>query len=97
MWYENICDDIIQCFSNCGPRTTSGPLRFARSSAAVSEEKVSQKLYQTLNERKIRPYMSVLKLSMSVGLQQKVSELCEISGSHGCKYEVQSRLGCTAV
>jgi hypothetical protein len=29
---------------------------------AVSEEKALPKLYQTLNKRKIRPYMSVLKL-----------------------------------
>jgi hypothetical protein len=42
---------------------------------AVSEEKALQKLYRTLNERKIHPYMSVLKLPLFVDLQQKIGEL----------------------
>jgi hypothetical protein len=42
---------------------------------AASEEGGLQKLYQTLNEWKIRPYMSVLKLPLLGDLQQKVVEL----------------------
>jgi hypothetical protein len=42
---------------------------------AVSEEKVLQKLYQTLNEQRLHPYMSVLKLPVLVDLQQKVGKL----------------------
>jgi hypothetical protein len=43
---------------------------------AVSEEKkILQKLYQTLDERSIYSYMSVLKLPLLADLQQKVSEL----------------------
>jgi hypothetical protein len=38
---------------------------------AISEEKAQQ----TLNEWKIHPYMSVLKLASLVDLQQKVGEL----------------------
>jgi hypothetical protein len=37
--------------------------------------KALQKLYQILNEWKICPYMSVLKLTLLVDLQQKVGEL----------------------
>jgi hypothetical protein len=36
---------------------------------AVSEEKLLQKLHQTLNEWKIHPYMFVLKLTSLVNLQ----------------------------
>jgi uncharacterized membrane protein YphA (DoxX/SURF4 family) len=39
------------------------------------KKKMLQKLYQTLNEWKTHPYLSVLKLPLLVGLQQKVSEL----------------------
>jgi diacylglycerol kinase len=46
-----------------------------RWSAAVSEEKALQKLYYTLNEWKVHPYMFVLKLLLLVGLPQKVGEL----------------------
>jgi hypothetical protein len=42
---------------------------------AVSEAKVLQNLYQTLNELKIRPHMFVLKLALLVDLQQKLGEL----------------------
>jgi hypothetical protein len=41
----------------------------------VSEEKALQKLYQTLNEWKIHPYMSVLKLPSLVDLQYKIGEV----------------------
>jgi hypothetical protein len=37
---------------------------------AVSEEKALQKLYQTLNEWKIHPYMTVLKLPLLVDFQE---------------------------
>jgi hypothetical protein len=46
-----------------------------RGPQAVSEEKASQKLYQTLNERKIHKYLSVLKVPLLVNLQQIVGEL----------------------
>jgi hypothetical protein len=39
---------------------------------AVSKEKSLQKLYQTLNEGKIHPYMSLLKLPLLVDLQQLI-------------------------
>jgi hypothetical protein len=42
---------------------------------AVSKDEALQKWNQTLNEWKIRPYMSVLKLPLLGNLQQKVSEL----------------------
>jgi hypothetical protein len=42
---------------------------------AVSEKKALQKMYQTLNEWKIHPNVSVLKLSLLDDLQQKVGEL----------------------
>jgi hypothetical protein len=38
----------------------------------VSEEKALQKLYETFNELKIHPQISVLKLPSLVDLQQKV-------------------------
>jgi hypothetical protein len=41
---------------------------------AVSEEKAFLKLYQALNEWKIEPQMSVLKLPLLVDHQQKVCE-----------------------
>jgi hypothetical protein len=64
-----LCASLLnQRYSNCGQHTTGGP-------QAVSEEKSLQKLYQTLNERKIHPYRSVLKLLLLVDLQQKVGEL----------------------
>jgi hypothetical protein len=44
-------------------------------SRAVSEEEALQKLCQTLNEWKLHPHMSVLKLPLLVDLQQKVGEL----------------------
>jgi hypothetical protein len=42
---------------------------------AVSEEKEYKKFYQTLNECKILPYMSVPKVLLLVLLQRKVGEL----------------------
>jgi hypothetical protein len=45
------------------------------SPQAVSEEKVLQKLYQTLNKWKIHLYTHVPKLSLLVDLQQKAGEL----------------------
>jgi hypothetical protein len=39
------------------------------------KRKALQKMYQILNERKIHPYMSVLKLSLLVDLQHKVGKL----------------------
>jgi hypothetical protein len=42
---------------------------------AVSEEIALQKLYQTLKEGKISPYLSVLKLPLLDDLQKKVGEL----------------------
>jgi hypothetical protein len=42
---------------------------------AVSEENAFQKLYQTLNELKIHPYMSVLNLPSLVDLELKIDEL----------------------
>jgi hypothetical protein len=53
---------ITQCFSNCRPQ-------------AVSDAKALQKLYQTLNDRKIRPYMLVIKLPLYIDLLQKVGEI----------------------
>jgi hypothetical protein len=41
----------------------------------VSEKRALQKMYQTLNERKLHQYISVLNLPLLVGLQQKVGEL----------------------
>jgi hypothetical protein len=41
-----------------------GPLVVRGGPHAVSEEKALKKVYQTLNERKIHPYMSVLKLPL---------------------------------
>jgi hypothetical protein len=41
----------------------------------VSEEKLWQKLYQTLNEWKIHPHVSVLKLRLLVDFQNKLVEL----------------------
>jgi hypothetical protein len=41
---------------------------------AFLEVKALQKLYQTVTERKIHPYMSVLKLPLLVDLQQKVGK-----------------------
>jgi hypothetical protein len=59
-------------FSNCGPRTIGGPLRFQK-------RKTSQKLCKTPNEWKIHPYMSVLKVPLSVDLQ---TESRRISSFH---------------
>jgi hypothetical protein len=42
---------------------------------AVLEENALQKLYLALNELKILPYMSVLKMPLFVDLQQKVGKL----------------------
>jgi hypothetical protein len=57
---------VVRSVMQCGPR----PLQ------AVSEEKhrVIYR-YQTLNELKIRPYMSVLKLLFLVELRKKGGEL----------------------
>jgi hypothetical protein len=46
-------------------------------SQSVSEGKALLKLYQTLNEWKTDPYISVPKLSMLVDLQQKAGELVQ--------------------
>jgi hypothetical protein len=62
---NSLLDCISQCFSNCGPRWFA--CDFGR--------KAVQKLYRTLNECKIHPYMSVLKLPSLVDLQHKVGEL----------------------
>jgi hypothetical protein len=45
-----------------------GPRLFGGWHAVVLEEKGFQKLHLTLNELKIHPYMSVLKLPFLVGL-----------------------------
>jgi hypothetical protein len=39
------------------------------------EEKALEKLYQILTERKMHPYMSVLKLPLLADFQQKVGKL----------------------
>jgi hypothetical protein len=54
-----------QCFSNCSPQR----------SQTVLGERALRKLYQTLKEWKIHPYLSVLKLPLSVYLNKKVHEL----------------------
>jgi hypothetical protein len=64
---ENI--SLMQYSSDCGPWL------FDRRSAGGFERKALQELYQTLNERKIHPYMSVKKLPLLDNLQQKVGEL----------------------
>jgi hypothetical protein len=45
------------------------------SAQAVLEEIALQKLYQMLNELKIHPYKSVVKLPLLVDFQQKVGKL----------------------
>jgi hypothetical protein len=56
--------NVDQCFSNCGPLLCAG--RF---------EKKIQKLYKTLNELKIRPYVSVLNCLCWLNFKEKVGEL----------------------
>jgi len=62
MIWSSVSQTVVRGGSPSGPQ-------------AVSEEKALQKLYQTLNELKNTPYMSVLKLPLLVDLQQKVGEL----------------------
>jgi hypothetical protein len=52
-----------------------GLLGGPRRSEGSFGTKIFAKFYQILNELKIHPYMSVLKLPLLAALQQKVGEL----------------------
>jgi hypothetical protein len=62
---------VSQTFSGRGPllRPRFIKLWFAAVRRQFRKKKALQKLYQTLNERKRHPYMSVLKLPLLVNLQ----------------------------
>jgi hypothetical protein len=74
-------DALWECCIYPSPFLMSKPvfikLRSAdhRWSAAVLEEKVLHKLYQILNESKIHPYTSVMKLLLLVDFQRKTDKL----------------------
>jgi hypothetical protein len=78
---------LKKCFSNCGPRRFACGIEknteklyqtLCEISSSHGDEYDVQSLnimYQTLTEKKIHPYVYVLKMPLFVDLQQKVDEL----------------------
>jgi hypothetical protein len=59
-------------YSSVHQTVVHGPLVVRGVPQAISEEKELQKFYHTLNELKINPYISVIKLLSLVDHQHKV-------------------------